>query len=94
VHQVRVNQHRRGEVLQKNNMARLDNTLRLPEFQGVGSEDPEQHLFVRETIWDAKNIHDDAIKIAQLTTTFRGCTLVWYMKLQSTSPIGQVTTLR
>jgi hypothetical protein len=70
-------------------MAGVDNTLRLPEFQGVGSEDPEQHLFVCETIWAAKNVQDEAVKIVQLETTFRGRALVWYMKLQSTTPTGQ-----
>jgi hypothetical protein len=49
----------RGGTTQ-NNMAGLDNTLRLPEFQGVGSEDPEQHLFVCETIWAVKNVQDEA----------------------------------
>jgi hypothetical protein len=29
-----------------NTMARIDHTLRMPEFQGAGLEDPEQHLFV------------------------------------------------
>jgi hypothetical protein len=67
-------------------MAGLDNTLKLPEFQGVGSKDPKQHLFVCETIWAAKNVQDDAVKIVQLATTFRGRTLVWYMKLQSITP--------
>jgi hypothetical protein len=37
-----------------NNMVGVDNTLRLPEFQGIGSEDPEQHLFVCEMIWACK----------------------------------------
>jgi hypothetical protein len=40
----------------KNNMAMIENTLRLPEFQGVGSEESEQHLFIRETIWATKNV--------------------------------------
>jgi hypothetical protein len=71
----------------QNNMARLDNTLIFPEFQGVGSEDPEQHLFVCETILAAKNVQDKAINITQLEITFRGRALVWYMKLQSTIPI-------
>jgi hypothetical protein len=69
-------------------MAGVDNTLRLPEFQGVGSEDPEQHLFVCETIWATKNVQDEVVKIAQLATTFRGHALVWYMKLQSITPTG------
>jgi hypothetical protein len=76
-----------------NNMEGVDNTLRLPEFWGIGSEDPEKHLFVCETIWAAKNVQDEAVKIAQLETTFRGHALVWYMKLQSTTPIGQARTL-
>jgi hypothetical protein len=54
----------------------------------VGSEDPEQHLFVCEIVWAAKNIQDDVVKIVQLATTFRGRALVWYMKLQSIMPIG------
>jgi hypothetical protein len=62
-------------------MEGIDNTLRLPKFKGVGSEDPKQHLFVCETVWAAKNIQDDVVKIAQLETTFRGRALVWYMKL-------------
>jgi hypothetical protein len=45
------------------NMVGIDNTLRLLEFKGVGSEDPEQHLFVYEIVWAAKNIHDEAVKI-------------------------------
>jgi hypothetical protein len=76
-----------------NNMEGVDNTLRLPEFKGIGSEDPEQHMFICETIWTTKNVHDDGAKIMQLETTFRGCVLVWYMKLQSTTPLGQTRTL-
>jgi hypothetical protein len=65
------------------NMAGVDNTLRLPEFQGFRSEDLEQQLFVFETIWAAKNVQDEVVNIALLATTFRGHALVWYMKLQS-----------
>jgi hypothetical protein len=71
----------------------MDNTLRLSEFQGIGSEDLEQHFFVCEMLWAAKNIHDEVVKIAQLATIFRGCALVWYMKLPSTTPTGQAITL-
>jgi hypothetical protein len=48
----------------QNTMVGIDNTLRMPEFQGVGSEDPEQHLFVCEMIWTMKNVQDEAMKIA------------------------------
>jgi hypothetical protein len=75
------------------NMVGVDNTLRLLEFKGVGLEDSEQHLFVCETVRAAKNIQDEAVKIAQLATTFRGRALVWYMKLQSITPTRQARTL-
>jgi hypothetical protein len=37
-------------------MEGIDHTLRMPDFQGAGSEDPEQHLFVCDTIWIVKNV--------------------------------------
>jgi hypothetical protein len=82
----------RGDNTQTN-MVGIDNTLRLPEFKGVGSEDPKQHLFVCKTIWVTKNILDEAAKIAQLVITFRGRALVWYMKLHSITPIRHARTL-
>jgi hypothetical protein len=62
VHRVRVNQHRQEEGLHKATCQGY-NTLILPEFQGVGQEDPKQHLFICETIWAATNVHDEAVKI-------------------------------
>jgi hypothetical protein len=67
-------------------MVGVDNTLRLPEFQGIGLEDPKQHFFGCEMIWAAKNRRDEIVNIAQLATTFRGHALVWYMKLHITTP--------
>jgi len=74
-------------------MEGIDNTLRLPEFHGGRSKDPQQHLFVCETIWATKNVQDEVVKIPQLETTFIGRALVWYMKLHSTTPIGHAWTL-
>jgi hypothetical protein len=68
-------------------MAGVDNTLRLREFKGIGSRRPITTYVVCETIWTAKNVHDDGAKIVQLETTFKGHALVWYMKLQSTTPL-------
>ena len=45
--------------------------IRLSEFQGIGSEDPEQHLFVCETIWAAENVHDEVVKIMRKYRTNR-----------------------
>jgi hypothetical protein len=57
-------------------MSEVDNTLRLPKFHGVGSKDPEKHLFVYKTILEVKNVQDEVVNIAQLATTFRGYALV------------------
>jgi hypothetical protein len=58
-------------------MVGIDNTLRMVEFHGVGSEDPEKHLFLCETICTVKNVQDEATKIAQLSMTFIGHALLW-----------------
>jgi hypothetical protein len=50
-------------------------------------------MFVYKTIWAAKNVQDKAVNIVQLETTFRGHASVWYMKLWSTTPMGQAKTL-
>jgi hypothetical protein len=75
-------------------MAGVYNTLGLPEFQGVGLEGLEQHLFVCKTIWVANNVQYDVVKIMQLETTFKGHALVWYMELYSTMPIVKSKTLQ
>jgi hypothetical protein len=40
----------------QNMMVGVDPTLRMFVFHGAGSEDPEQHLFICETIWTVKNV--------------------------------------
>jgi hypothetical protein len=50
-------------------------------------------MFIFETIWSENNFHDDGAKIMQLETNFRGRVLVWYMKLQSTTPSGETRKL-
>jgi hypothetical protein len=44
-------------------MAGHDPTIRLPEFKGEASEDPEKHLFIYEKIWEAKQITDEDTKL-------------------------------
>jgi len=72
---------------------RMVDGLRMPMFNGNGSQDPEQHMFVCEAIWTAKQIQDQNAQIAQLATTFRDRSLVWYMKFQTTIPTGHTRTL-
>jgi hypothetical protein len=74
-------------------MAGQDPTIRLPEFHGEGSEDPEKHLFICENIWEAKQITDEDTKVAQLEITFRDHALDWYMGLTVNNPTGAPTTV-
>jgi hypothetical protein len=55
--------------------------MRLPIFRGDGSEDPDQHWFLCEAIWNIKNVTDEAVKRTQFSTTLRDHALSWYMKL-------------
>ena len=45
--------------------------MRLPIFIGDGSKDPGQHLFLCEVVWSIKNVTDEVVKRAQLSTTLR-----------------------
>jgi hypothetical protein len=65
-----------------------DPTIRLLEFKGEASEDPEKHLFICEKIWEAKKIIDEDTKLAHLSITLRDRTLDWCMILAANSPPG------
>jgi hypothetical protein len=38
--------------------------MRLPNFRGDGSKDPDQHQFLCEVVWSFKNVTDEAVKRA------------------------------
>jgi hypothetical protein len=59
----------------------MEDEMRLPIFKGDGSEDLDHHWFLCETVWNIKNVTDEAIKRTQVSTTLRDRTLSWYMKL-------------
>jgi hypothetical protein len=82
-----------GKNIAYNMMAGVDPILTMHVFHGVGTEDPEQYLFICETIWITKNVQDDNEKIAQLEMTFRDHALLWYMKYHTTTHMGQTRTL-
>ena len=58
----------------------MGDDIKLPIFWGIGAEDPEQHFFICEAVWNIKQVHNDDIKRAQLTTNFRDKALTWLMK--------------
>ena len=62
-----------------------DPTIWLPEFWGEALEDPENHLFICDDIWEAKNITNGDINLAQLRITLRHSVLYWYMSLDVNS---------
>jgi hypothetical protein len=76
-----------------NTMAGINHRLRMPKFQGSGSKYPKQHLFVCDMILIVKNVQDEATKIAKLSTTFGGHTLLWYRKYQTTTSKVKSRTL-
>ena len=45
--------------------------IKLPIFRGTRLEDLDQHWFLCEAVWSIKQITDNDINMAQLTTTFR-----------------------
>jgi hypothetical protein len=59
----------------------MEDEMRLPIFRGDGSEDPDQHWFLCEVVWNIKNVTDEAVKRTQFSTTLRDHALSWYMKL-------------
>lgn len=67
----------------------MGDDIKLPVFKGSRLEDPEQHWFLCDVVWDVKQVTDDDIKMAQLTTTFRDIVLNWFMKYSN----AQVRTL-
>ena len=58
----------------------MANDIKLPVFRGTGLEDPNQHWFLCEAVWNIKQVIDNDVKMAQLTTTFRDRALNWFMK--------------
>ena len=50
---------------------RMGDDLKLLVFKGTRLEDPKQHWFLCEDVWNVKQVIDDDIKMEQLTTTFR-----------------------
>jgi hypothetical protein len=68
---------------------RMGDDMKLPIFKGTRLEDLEQHWFLCDAMWSVKQVVDDAIKMAKLTTTFRDRALKWFMKYSN----GQVRTL-
>jgi hypothetical protein len=65
-----------------------DPTIRLLEFKGEASKDPEKNLFICENIWEEKKITDEDTKLAQLAITLRDRKLYWYMNIAVNSPPG------
>ena len=61
----------------------MGDDIKLPIFRGMGTEDPDQHFFLYEAVWNIKQVHIDDIKRVQLTTTFRDRSLTWFMKFST-----------
>ena len=62
--------------------------MKLPIFNGNGTDDPEQYWFLWEAIWTARQTINDDVKKCQLATTLRGRALEWFMRF--TWVLGEV----
>ena len=63
----------------------MDDDIKLHVFRGTGVEDPDQHFFLCEVVWNIKQVQSDDIKRAQLTTTFRDRALTWFMNFSTST---------
>ena len=67
--------------------------MKLPIFNGNGTDDPEQYWFLCEAIWTARQTIDDDVKKSQLATTLRGRALGWFMRFTRVPQGGTAKTL-
>ena len=63
----------------------MGDDIKLPIFQGTRAEDPYQHYFLCEVVWNIKQVQSDDIKRVQLTTTFRDRAITWFMKFYASA---------
>jgi hypothetical protein len=72
--------------------------MRLPIFRGDGSKNPDQHWFLCESVWNIKNVTDEAVKRTQFSATLRDRALSWYMKLvqglAQPKPLNQIKNVQ
>jgi len=61
----------RGSSATSSQQAMVGGEMRLPLFHGNGSEDPQQHWLLCETVWRVKQVTDSDMKANQMVTTFR-----------------------
>jgi hypothetical protein len=80
-------------VVQKLHNGRSRSNYSLNRVLGEESEDIDEHLFICEKIWVAKQVTYEDTKMVQLAITFRDRILDWYMGLAVSSPQGAPTTI-
>jgi hypothetical protein len=68
--------------------------MRLSILRGDGSENPDQHWFLCESIWNINNVTDKAVKRTHFSTTLRDRALNWYMNrvqgLSQPKPLNEI----
>jgi hypothetical protein len=83
---IQISTPHRGSSSTQLKMDGHDPTNMLLEFWGEASKDLENHLFIYEKIYEAKQITIEDTKLSQLTITLRDCVLDWYMILDVNNP--------
>jgi len=68
----------------------MSNSIKLPIFKGIGSEDTDQFWFVENDVWTTQQITNDNIKKAQLVTSLQDRALTWYINYCVDHPIAML----
>ena len=69
-----------GSTSTRRRLGMVGDNVNIPLFQGNGPEHPRQYWFLCEALWKMKQVQYEDIKKGQLTMTFWGRALDWYMK--------------
>lgn len=73
--------------------AGMATTIKLPTFQGVGSEEPIRFWFLIKSVWDEQGIIDENIKKATLVSALQDHALTRYIKYSTNHPNEGITVI-
>ena len=63
----------------------MGDDIKLSIFRGTSVEDPDQHFFLCEAVWNIKQVQNDDTKKAQLATTIMDKAITWFMKFSTST---------
>jgi len=70
------------------------NTLKLPLFEGLGNDDPDQFWFVVRVVWEDQGVIDYHKKKVTLIIALQDRVLTWYIKYSNGNPNARVVDIQ